>query len=128
MKKLLLPLFLLATFVNACALNGVDVRVPNVRKCHVKDRLLYGANCVDTNTGLTSELTYDEARSMIEYQPASPGNPGHAPGVFMTLEDAKAEAEALDEMCRALGDHCSLEAQQYAASLHLLIESAQAVK
>lgn len=127
MRNLLLPLFLLVT-LPSCCLNGVDVKMPNTRRCSPKDRILFGANCVDSLTGQTSEIDYDAVRATLEFEPQDSTHPGHPPGVFMSFADAEKEFQVADQMCRALGDHCTPETKQAIAGMKTLLDTAKAIK
>jgi hypothetical protein len=116
MRKPLSLLFLLGTSLSGCCFNNsVTVQVPNVAKCSPKILIEYGANCVETNTGKTFELSEAEARDVLE------GSSAHPPGIFTSAADAVKETTVMDELCRALGDHCTEEAKSYVRANKFLL-------
>lgn len=106
--------------LSSCCINSVEIQLPNIKACAVKGLLVYGANCAETNTGLTSEMTADET---VEFLQATDGSAGHAPAIIMSAEDFRVQKDALDSVCRALGSHCTLELQQTIKTMEKLLLS-----
>lgn len=126
-SKIWLSLLGTALLASSC----VSVTIPNTRKCAVKGLILNGANCAETNTGITSELTYEELVDFIQAVPAHP-DPAH-PGqtipdkgaaIMISADDASREKTALEIACRALGKKCSFEMHQTIQTMNALLEKA----
>ena len=126
-------LFLLSLCSTALLASCVHVQVPNVRKCSVRGLIRLGANCAETNTGKTSELTYEELVDYIQALPErpDPANPGQmlpkkGAAIITSSLDAGAEKTAMEEACRALGSKCSYELQQSIKTLNALLVNQEA--
>lgn len=89
-------------FGSALLVSGC-VSVPNTTGCAVKGTLLAGAICSETNTGKTSELTFDE---LVEFMQPNENKGG---AICFSSSDYQRMKTALEQACRALGNRCQYE-------------------
>lgn len=99
-KKLLQSLLVLALLFSGCG-----TLVPNTRACTAAGSIASGAICAETNTGKTSEMTFDEFLNFLEPQT----NPERAGAICQSTEDWNKLKTALEQACRGLGKRCTYE-------------------
>ena len=87
----------------ALALLSSCVTVPNVTACAVNGKMLAGALCAGTNTGITSEMNLDELLTFIEPTDKRGG------AILMSAEDWNKMKTALEQACREIGNGCKYE-------------------
>lgn len=92
------------------------VSIPNTRACTAKGLVSDGAICVESNTHVTSEISFDEFIRFLEAQPdsedtAHPGQiiQGHGSAMCESAEDWNKKKTLIEQMCRILGKRCSYE-------------------
>lgn len=87
---------LLASFV--LLLESSCVTIPNLNVCSPAGVIQAGADCAETNTGRTSEMTQAEFMALIE-----------GGGVCMSALDYSRLKTAVEQACKELGKRCSYE-------------------
>jgi hypothetical protein len=98
---------LLASSVTAALLlNNCAVVVPNTRPCHVPGVLSAGMDCAETNTGVKSRMTVEQAIAFIE--PETSPSP-RAGAVCQSAEDYEKNKTIIEQACRLLGKRCTYE-------------------
>jgi len=96
------------------------VTVPNVTVCSVAGYLSDCAStvgstcaiCAQTQTTVTSQLTFPQLLEFLEAQPATPTAPAHGAAIIISDADWSALETALEQACRELGPDCKTEVSQ----------------
>ena len=105
-KRLLPSTFAAFSFLLAsCA----RVPVPNARECVAAGLVTLGADCAETNTGKTSEMSFEEFMEWLEPQPATDKKPARAGAVCRSDEDFTKMKTALEQACALLKNRCTPE-------------------
>jgi hypothetical protein len=116
-RKFCLSLFLIVA--SGC------VTIPNSKFCTVAGVLSAGANCAESLTEKTSEMTLDQFIDFLEPQserddPDHPGQklPARGGAICQSSDDFTKIKTSLEKACRELGSRCSYEVQHAIESLN----------
>lgn len=124
-KKYLLNLFITMFFVSC-----TRIEIKNTEACAVAGRLGAGANCSDTLSNNTREMTFNEFATWLEPDPKT----GRGAAVCQSAADWNAQKIALEQACAALKDSCTydmkMKIKQATTTIDKLVDKAevQAIK
>jgi hypothetical protein len=109
---------------SALALSGCAT-IPNIKACTAAGVLSAGANCAETVTGVTSQMTEDEYFDFLEPQqerpdPSSPGHllPARGGAICTSSEDFNRLKTEFEKACKKI--KCTKEAAQALANLKVI--------
>lgn len=94
------------SFLSLLVLGCACIQIQNKNFCSVAGTLSGGAFCVESLTGVQSDLTFEETVKFLEASDA------RGAAVFMSLDDFTKFKTELEQACRELGDRCKKEVKE----------------
>lgn len=127
-RLLFLSSLVLALLVSGCK----TISIPNTEICAVAGVMSAGANCVETLTDNTREMTLDQFLEFLEPQEvvkdATTGKtirPERGAAICQSAKDWNAMKTALEEACEKLGDACTYDIRESLSKMTGAIEMLQ---
>lgn len=121
MKKKHLQNLCILIFTVSCT----RIEIKNTEACAVAGRLGAGANCSDTLSNNTREMTFNEFATWLEPDPKT----GRGAAVCQSAADWNSQKIALEQACAALKDACSFEMRmkikQATSTIDKLVDKAE---
>lgn len=111
-------------------LSGCTVTIPNIKLCSTAALMSAGADCSETLTDTTSELTLDQWLEFLEPQLEKIDvngvvTPARGSAMCMSSDDFSKLKTAMEQLCRKVGSACSPEQKKTISDVGNRVERLQ---